>query len=156
MALTTVEVERVVEAFGVSEIFPRGSERFEALAPFIGHLIQIVGEEHLGDKVDLGSYADVSNRFLRWLATNDQFKLLMQECDDERTIGVYLEVADQYRYIANHSEEVLECLCVNNMQMLEMESVGLNAAAKVLNREGELTFAALLATCPDVFVPKES
>lgn len=143
----------VVDAFGRSERFPTGSEQFEVLSPYVGKLVEIVGEDRLDSNVGLGSLCDVTGRFVRSLAEDTSFTEALGA--EGFTIPLlYNQLADQLEGIAEDPEAMLAQLELTETQALEMDALGLNDAAKELLHNNELTFAKLLLTSPDVFIPR--
>ncbi|HEU5121347.1 MAG TPA: hypothetical protein VFT59_00745 [Candidatus Saccharimonadales bacterium] len=148
----TVSVEDVIKAFGASDRFPEGSPQFEALAPFIGHLIEIVGEDHLADMVGLSNLCDVTSRYARWLAGNSDLMGKLDEFDASMVEMIFAGLAEQ---MAKNPQLLLKQAGVaTEVEVLLMDGFGLNEAAKELVRRGELTFAKLLSTSPETFIPQ--
>lgn len=150
----TLTSEEIVVAFGNSSRFPAGTEQFEVFAPFIGHLIEIVGEDHLNDTVGLANLCSTTAQFIYWLADNKELIGQLEEIKGSLHIpAIYRDMAGGFEAMAENLELILSELKLTEAQAIERDQVGLNGTAKGLYRAGELTFARLLILCPEVFVP---
>lgn len=149
----SITSEDVVTAFGKSERYPLGSEQFEIVSPFIGQLVDVVGEDRLGEVVGFGNICEVTGRFVRSLAGNSDFQDALGELEGPMMAMLYNGLADQIEQVAANPDLVLIQMGISEADAMEMDSLGLNDEAKVLYRAGELTFARLLTVCPEVFVP---
>lgn len=142
---------QVAEALGKSARFPQGSLQFDMIAPFIGQLVEIVGDR-LNDKVDFSGLSKVTAEFTRWLARNDEFKAQLDDLESELLEDLYVNLADQLDSIAENLSAFLAGLDITETQI--MEDNVLDGEARELYRQRELDFTTLLLTSPDIFIPK--
>jgi hypothetical protein len=152
--MATVSTEDIVAALGTSEHFPAASPQLKTLTPFIGHLVEIVGEDRLDEIVEVGNLCDVISRYLSWLAANDEFLSKLDEHEAELVKELYSNLSDQLKVMSDDPESALAHHGFTPETFLVSDMLGLNEAVKELARRGELTFARLLTTSPDVFIPK--
>jgi hypothetical protein len=153
----TVSNEEIVVALSTSERFPAGSPQLEIFTPFVGHLVEIVGEDRLDDIVELGSLCDVISRYVSWLAANDKFLGKLDTLEAELVKELYgNNLANQLKAMSNDPESMLAPHGLTPETFLVSDVLGLNEVAKELVRRGELTFAKLLTTSPAVFIPEPS
>lgn len=152
----TISAEKIVEALGRSEQFPAGSQPFDIFAPHIGGLIDIVGERMLHELVSFGSLCDVVGRFVRSLAQNVAFLSSFDDIQAELVEMLYVQLADQLADIAKDPLVALSEMGITEAEFLEMPSIDLNDGAMALYRDGRLTFAILLSTSPEVFIPRRT
>lgn len=150
---SSVTSDEIVAALGSSSRFPAGSQQFEVFAPVIGHLTELIGEDHLDDSVGLGNLCSVTGRYVTWLAESEEF---LDSIGDEAPLVsmLYKSLGDELEVIADDPESMLEQMDTTEAEALESEQLGLNEAAKVLLRNGKLTFSKLLVTSPEVFIPR--
>lgn len=148
-----VSTSSVVTALGNTERFPEGSPQFEIFAPYIGHLIDIVGEDHLDDHVGPANLCDVTARFIRWLAGNEGF-IGALGLEGSMVASLYKSLAGQLDDFTEDPDALLAQLGITEAEAMEMEQLGLDETSKQLYRSGHLTFAALLTTSPDVLIPR--
>lgn len=146
--------EDVVNALGRSQKFAEGSDAFNAISPHIGQLIEIVGPR-MHDQISLSGLCDVTSTFMSWLASNDEFLSNLDELMERpMLVMLYNNLAGQLNAIATHTEQFLSDQGMTEMQALE--SATMPESAKELLRRGELSYAALLTTAPETFLPTGS
>ncbi|HEX7484146.1 MAG TPA: hypothetical protein VF281_03270 [Candidatus Saccharimonadales bacterium] len=150
----SITPEDVVEALGQSERFPEGSEQFEIFSPFVGQLVEIIGEDRFDAKVGIGGLCDVTGRFVRSLAKDSTFVDGLGDIEKMLVPSLYIDLADQLEGLAQNPDAALSEMGISESEAMEMEQLGLNDTAKLLYRQGELTYAKLLEVGPDVFIPR--
>lgn len=143
MTQNLVTPEDVVKALGESTRFPEGSPQFQAFAPFVGQLVEIVGVR-LNDKVTPHNFCAVVGEFFRWLSQNKDFTC---QFSSERA-AAYLEMAINAETFASNPHVLVE-IGTTEAAFMEYSLGGVTLEAY---RKGELTFATLVKS-PDLFLP---
>ncbi|HEX6462454.1 MAG TPA: hypothetical protein VFZ58_04265 [Candidatus Saccharimonadales bacterium] len=152
--MTQVTREEIISAFGRSRRFPEGSREFELLVPFIEKAPTVVAERNLDDLVDVAGLADVVGRFLGSLKENDAFRAALAEAVSPITALCYVGFSRQLAEVAKDPAPMLAWQALTEAEAIEKQKIaGLNEEAKILYRRGELTFAMLLKTSPETFIP---
>ena len=154
----TITPEEIVEALGRSRDFPEGSSEFRAFAPFVGHLINVVHEigETLESLVRVETMCLVSSTYLRWLAANGDFLSSFPPETAVRAIESYLKRAASHERLA---EVIAQVACIeDDYDEYEIFASGetslqLDEESQLLFASGQLTFGALLVTCPSALLP---
>ena len=141
-------------ALGESERFPRGTRQFEIFAPQMATLISTIGEELMNTPVGMSNLCDVTARFVGHLAEDRGFLDSLPEDEAELVSTLYKGLAGQLEEIAQTTDQFLADNGLTEAEAMELDSLGLNDEAKELYQDGQLTFAALIMTCPDVFIPR--
>jgi hypothetical protein len=159
---TMITPEDVIEALGKSSYYFEGSTDFDDHVPFIGHLIEIVGEDRLDELVGVANFCDISSKFTRWLATNKDF-LAYGTFEGRRGSALAVDInaltadyvyrADRMQAVSENLEATLAEIEYTEEQIMGSSIIGLNDVAKELYGVGQLTFAKLLATSPESFLP---
>lgn len=149
---TPLDSETIVDALGRSERFPVESPQFKIFSPYIGHLAEIVGEDRLNLLVGFGNGCEVFSEYLRWLAANKSFLGSLGDREAVFLQETYTEAADQMAEFAKDPAAALKVLSITDRDFM-IDCMGLNEEAEQRFFKGELTFAVLLSTCPEVFIP---
>lgn len=150
---TTVTTEQVVDALGRSERYPAGSEGFNALAPEMGTLVEIVGDQ-ANDKVGVGNMCDTVAKFVRHLATSKSFLDTLGEDEADLVSMLFGQLADQLEPLAQDPGSFLTMMGISEEQMMAQDSLGLSPEQLALYRAGKLTFEVLLTQSPEMFIPQ--
>lgn len=145
--IDSVSPAEIVAAFGASKQFPAGSLLFKTFAPYIGHLAEIVGDEHFTDLVNVINLSDVASRYLSWLVDNEE----LEDALGDVVMMHFVAYAAGAEMMAEEPVKVLFQLGLTEAEFIEQ---GLNTRATEMYRNGELTLAKLLATSPELFVPQ--
>lgn len=154
--IVAVTPEEIVAALGRSRDFREGTGEFRAFAPFVGHLINVVHEvgETLDSFVRVETMCLVSCTYLRWLAANPDFlssfadpsivreSYLRRAASHEKLAGIIAQVA---RTESSYDEYEIFASSETSMQLDE--------ESQLLFVSGQLTFGALLVTCPSALLP---
>jgi hypothetical protein len=156
---TMITPKDVVKALGKSSYYFKGSTDFNDYAPFIGHLIELVGVDRLEELVGVANFCDVSSKFTRWLATNEDFLTngtfegRGSVVNGDELVADYLHRADRMQAVSENLEATLAEIEYTEEQIMGSSIIGLNDVAKELYGVGQLTFAKLLVSSPESFLP---
>jgi hypothetical protein len=150
MTQNPVTAEDVVKSLGESKRFPEGSPQFQAFAPFVGQLVEIVGNR-LQDKVGFANLSATIAQFARWLTDNDAFMSQLSGLEYTLVKDLYLNMAEQLDHMAANSDETLANLGTTEAEVIEKV---LDGKALELYHKNELDFAQLLVTSPEVLIPQ--
>lgn len=145
---SSINPEDIVAALGRGSLFPEGSAGFELFAPYIGRLVDIVGEGYMDDPVGLGNLSDVTARLLDNLVNDEGF---VQKATP-KMVTDFVATVDMLGIVVMMQEIFLALSGITEDEMMLSDEMGLSETAKELYRTGELTFAKILTDCPEVFV----
>lgn len=151
--MTPFNPQTIVDAFGRCKRFPMGSPQFGIFSPYICHLAEIVGEDRLNLLVGFGNYCEVFTEYLRWLIANESF---LESLGDREVVFLkeaYSLSVSQTEVFAANPAASLRALGITERDFM-IDNLGLSEEAERRFFQGELTFAVLLTTCPEVFVPE--
>jgi hypothetical protein len=148
MTQNLVTPENVAEALSNSKRFPEGSPQFQAFAPFVGQLVEIVSSDRFEKLVNVADLCDVMAQFLDWLGNNEDFEEKIGETIGNLHAGLlttlYVQMAESAKLIAMSG--ISEAKLVKKL--------GLRRTGRKLYSKGKLSFAALLLDSPEIFIPE--
>lgn len=147
---TSITPEDVIEAFGKSERFQKGTSLFGVFAPFISDLIPIIGDK-IDEKITIAELTRVNATFLRQLATNTNFTKNMSPLLTVQVRSAFYKLARQFDEWTHNTDALLAKHDLTETKVME-NMLGSDALERYRSA-GKLTFAELLTTSPEIFIP---